>query len=509
MSAPLRRLLEGDVVWHWEVQQQNSFEHLKKLVSKAPVLKFYDVNKEVTLSVDASSEELRAVIMQEGQPVAFGSRSLTDTQKRYPQIEKELLAIVYGCEKFKQYLYGKQVQVESDHEPLESLFKKGLHKAPPTLQRMLMRLRAFDLHVAYKPGKDLHIADTLSRTYLQEQTEQLLEVELEVSLLSAHLQISEEKLSQFKTATAEDGELQLVMKVVQSGWPVQVTRVPAEIKKYWTFREELSCSEGLVFKNSILVVPQRLRAEMLQKIHESHLSVVKCKESARDALFWQGMSTQIEDIVLKCAICNTFKKSNVKEPLLCHNIPDRSWAKLGVDLFHFDQSEYLLCVDYYSKYPEIAKLPQTTSKHVIIALKSMVARHGIPDEVMSDNGPQFSSEEFRQFAEEWEFKHMTSSPGFPQSNGQSKRAIQTIKNLLKKAQESRGDPYLALLDYRNAPLDGVKLSPALLLMGRRLKTKLPATAQLLKPQLYNSVHKQPKKRQLTQKHYFDPGARVL
>ena len=173
------------------------------------------------------------------------------------------------------------------------------------------------------------------------------------------------------------------------------------------------------------------------------------RESQRCTV-WPGMSKQVEDFVLKCAVCNTFKKSNVKEPLLCHDIPDRSWAKLGVDHFDFDQSQYLLCVDYCSKYPEIAKLPQMTSKHVIIALKSIFARHGIPDEVMSDNGPQFTSEEFRQFAEEWEFKHTTSSPGFPQSNGQSERAIQTIKNLLKKAQESRGDPYLALLEYRNS-----------------------------------------------------------
>lgn len=152
----------------------------------------------------------------------------------------------------------------------------------------------------------------------------------------------------------------------------------------------------------------------------------------------------------------------------------QTWAKLGVDLFHFDQSEYLLCVDYYSKYLEIANVPQTTSKHVVIALKSMVARCGIPDEVMSGNGTQFASEELRRFAEQWEFKHMISSPGFTQPNDQNQQVIQTMKILLKKAQER--DLYLALLEYRNAPLDGVKLSPAQLLMGKRLKTKLPATA---------------------------------
>lgn len=139
----------------------------------------------------------------------------------------------------------------------------------------------------------------------------------------------------------------------------------------------------------------------------------------------------------------------------------------------------------------------------------MFARHGIPDEVVSDNGPQFGSAEFRTFTQRWEFLHSTSSPGYPQSNGQSERAIQTVKSLLKKAQESQSDPYIALLEYRNSPLDGVKLSPAQLLLGRRLRTRLPTSAQLLKPQLFDNVHHTIKERQLKQKQYFDRGAKRL
>lgn len=140
VSAPLRKLLGGETAWHWDTEQKKSFEKLKMLVSKAPVLKYFDVGKDVTLSVDASSEGLGAVLIQEGQPVAYGSRALTDCQRRYAQIEKELLAIVYGCEMFKQYVYGKTVHVETDHKPLETVFKKSLQKVPPRLQRMLMSL---------------------------------------------------------------------------------------------------------------------------------------------------------------------------------------------------------------------------------------------------------------------------------------------------------------------------------------------------------------------------------
>ena len=123
VSAPLRKLLENDTAWHWEEEQKQSYEQLKKLVTNAPTLKFYDVKAPVTLSVDASSEGIGAVILQDGRPVAYGSRALTDCQCRYAQIEKELLAIVYGCEKFHQYLYGRDIKVESDHKPLESIFK--------------------------------------------------------------------------------------------------------------------------------------------------------------------------------------------------------------------------------------------------------------------------------------------------------------------------------------------------------------------------------------------------
>lgn len=509
-SAPLRTLLDSKVAWHWESEQQKSFEKLKQLVSSAPVLKYYDVHKEVTLSVDASSEGLGAVLLQDGQPVAYGSRSLTDCEKRYAQIEKELLAIVYGCEKFNQYVYGKTVQVETDHKPLETVFKKALQKAPLRLQRMLMRLQPYDLRVNYKPGKELHIADALSRAYLKGQPKKTNhDDELQVHPISARLPITEEKLQIFRTATAADEDLQRVVRMIQSGWPNEIRQVPENMKKYWTYKEELTCEDGLLFKNTRIVVPQCLRAEMLQRIHESHLGVVKCKDRARDVMFWPNMAKEIEELVLKCSTCNTFRRNNTKEPLISHDIPERAWAKVGVDLFHYEQGEYILCVDYYSKFPEIAKLTHTTTKHVVTALKSMFARHGIPDEVVSDNGPQFSSAEFGQFSDSWEFTHTTSSPGFPQSNGQSERAIQTIKNMLKKAQESQSDPYIALLEYRNAPLDGVKLSPAQLLMGRRLKTRLPTSAQLLKPQLYNNVQERIKNRQVTQKAYHDRGAKQL
>lgn len=190
---------------------------MKKLVTDAPMLKFYDVKKPVKLSVDASSEGIGAVILQGGRPVVYGSRALTDGQWRYAQIEMEFLTIVYGCGNFHQYVYGREIQVESDHKLPESIFKNPVFQAPMQLPRMLLRLQSYTLKVTYKPGKELHIADALSDGYLQEQKEDLLGEELEVSWVTPQLPISEEKLNMFRKATADNPEMQMLRDITING----------------------------------------------------------------------------------------------------------------------------------------------------------------------------------------------------------------------------------------------------------------------------------------------------
>ncbi|KAI3356983.1 hypothetical protein L3Q82_003624 [Scortum barcoo] len=188
----------------------------------------------------------------------------------------------------------------------------------------------------------------------------------------------------FKKATTDDPEMQMLRDITINGWPKEREDVPKEMQKYWTFKKEISYVSGLMFKNAKLIVPNQMRQEMLNRIHESHLDIVKCKERARDILYWPGMSTQIEDAVSQCAVCNE-NNSNPRESMLPHTLPGRPWENIDTDLFHYDGAEYLLCVDYYSKYPEITKLSDTTSRGVITALKSTLTRHGIPDIVISDN----------------------------------------------------------------------------------------------------------------------------
>ena len=168
VSEPLRKLTEKNVMFMWESQQEKAFQAIKNMITTAPVLKYYDVASETTIQCDASESGLGATLLQNGQPVAFASRSLSTAECNYAQIEKECLAIVFAGSRFNQHLHGRELTtVESDHKPLVPIFQKSLHSAPKRLQRMLLRLQKYNLHVKYLPGSQMYIADMLSRAYLQ------------------------------------------------------------------------------------------------------------------------------------------------------------------------------------------------------------------------------------------------------------------------------------------------------------------------------------------------------
>ena len=150
-------------------------------------------------------------------------------------------------------------------------------------------------------------------------------------------------------------------------------------------------------------------------------------------MWWPGISKQVERVVNDCPKCIEYRVQKA-EPLISTPLPSLPWQKVGTDLFESDKATYLLIVDYFSRWIEISKLTGLSARTVINHTKLVFARHGIPDTVISDNGPQFSSEAYAQFAAEYEFKHDTSSPNFPQGNGEAERGVKTIKSLLKKNQ---------------------------------------------------------------------------
>lgn len=267
--AVLRGLLKKSSEWMWDTEHADAVRLLKRKLSSAPVLALYSHSLPITLSVDASASALGAVLLQEGRPVEFASLTLTETQCRYAQIEKELLAIVFSCERFHQYIYGRtDVTVQSDHKPLESIFKKSLGSVPTRLQRMMLRIQSYDIKVVYTPGKYMYIADTLSRAALPDLMHERLnaEVEAQACFMIQQVPFSDEKLDLVRDHTAKDKEAQLLVKLIMEGWPRCKYDVEENFRVYWSYRECLQYVDGIVFKENAVFIPQPLRNEMLMRI---------------------------------------------------------------------------------------------------------------------------------------------------------------------------------------------------------------------------------------------------
>ncbi|XP_042345404.1 uncharacterized protein K02A2.6-like [Plectropomus leopardus] len=484
---PLNDLLKSDAAWIWDAAQIEAFNKVKQLISTAPTLAFYDVNKPTIVSADASSYGLGGVLLQrhvEGlKPVAFCSRTLTDAERRYAHIEKDCLAVVWACDRFSTYLYGlDSFTVHTDHKPLAPLINnKDLDTVPPRCQRLLMRLMRYNPAAEYMPGKTLTVADTLSRQPLPAIQSEISELTCDVSVFedAAHTAwpVSPSKLEQIKQETSTDYDLQVVSRLVTQGWPKHVRSVPVQAKAYHQWGNSLSTSKGLVLYGDRIVVPHSMRGDILHCLHDGHQGITKCRERARTSVWWPGLESEIQELVTKCPECMQTRPTQRKEPLMTTPLPQRPWQKIGADICEYAKKNYLIVIDYFSRYLEIAHLPDMTSGTTCARLKNIFARWGCPDELHTDNGRQFSSKEFQSFSVAYDFKHITSSPHYPQSNGEAERAVQTAKRILQQA-----DPFLALMSYRATPLQATGASPAQLMLGRQIKTTVPTIDKVLCPQ---------------------------
>ncbi|XP_053403234.1 uncharacterized protein K02A2.6-like [Mercenaria mercenaria] len=479
VTSPMRALLKKDVEFLWDVPQTQSFDKMKDIITHSPVLAYFDPKQPVILECDSSLYGCGAALFQNGRPVAFASKTLTETESRYANIEREMNAIVFSCSRFHQYIYGRKVTVHSDNKPLCAIMQKHLCACPPRLQRMRLALSKYDLDVQFVPGKEIPTSDLLSRQPLK-LTFENNDLDIHVHTVLKGLHISDRRLESLRLDTKNDVNMQLLKQTIIDGWPISRADCKAEIVEFFNHRDELSVADDLIFRGQTIVIPATARKHLIEAVHQGHFGVEKTTLRARELMFWPGMAKQISDYVSQCSVCQKHRYSNAKEPLEQHEIPDRPWQNIAADLFTLDDKDYLITTDYYSRFFEIDLLTNKQSLTVIRKLKVHMARYGICQKLVTDNGPEWSSKLFADFANDWGFTHVTSSPLHPISNGLIEKTVSIAKRLLRKAKESNRDPYLAILEYRNTPLE-CGFSPNQLLMGRRTKSILPITNAQLQP----------------------------
>ena len=272
----------------------------------------------------------------------------------------------------------------------------------------------YNFSINHVPGKFLYTADALSRAPIDQDpsaSEELQsEVECYVNVVTVSLPASDHRLEEIRIELKRDDTLKVVMQYTQHGWPDDKRKLYGPIAKLWGERENLSVHDDLLLRGRQLIIPPCLRKDILRHLHDGHQGITRTRENTASSVWWPGISRDIERMVRECPMCEKYRKERI-EPMRGTEFPDHPWSRVGADFFQHEGKVYLLVVDYYSRDVEIS----TVSKHVntidtILKMKRVFSRHGIPDIVFSDNGPQFDSSEFHDFAADWGFQHITSSP---------------------------------------------------------------------------------------------------
>ena len=474
LAEPIRELCKDKVPFNWGPEHQDAFKQIKCEIVRAPILAYYNPRKETVLQTDASVKGLGACLLQDQKPVYFTSKALTETQHGYVAIEIESLVVAWAMEKFHHFLYASHFILETDQKPLEAILSKSLNQATPRLQRILIRTFPYTFTVRYIPGTTNQLADCLS--HLGDQRDAIKLLKLHVNQITKQLPVRCDSLQQLRVATQADDKLSILKHTIMQGWPRTIKQVPPELQPYWTFREELTIEDGLILKGTRIVILTKQCQAILKQIHEGHLGLNKCKLRAKETVYWPGLNTELEDLVLNCQLCLKYSTAKCKlEPSLAlgQEVPLYPWTKLATDIFHFEGASYLLIVDYTSCYPVVCNLTSMTGQHIASQFKLIYSEYGWPETIVSDNGPCYISEIFINLMIEYNVNHITSSPHYLQSNGLAEKYVQIVKNLLYKAKEEGKDPYKCLMVYHNTPLSSNLQSPMQILASRSARSNLP------------------------------------
>ena len=397
-TAILRNLLKQDSIFLWDSQYDEAFNNLKQAMSKAVELKYYNPAEATTVEVDGSLKGLGAALIQNGRAVAFASKALTKTETNYSNIVRKCLAVVHGIHRFHTYLYGSTFTVISDHKPLQSIFSKPLHAAPPRLHRMLLKVQGYNFDVHYRPGHTMTLADTLPRLPNTQNTAQL---NLPCHVDNIHIDLMNFSQDKIKANTASDPTLRILSQASFEGWPDEIKSVDTRVREYWHYRDELALQDGIIFKGRRVVIPRNIQEDILAQLHYGHQGIEKTRLLAKEHVFWPRINKDIKAACTLCQPCQQFQQQQPKEPIICQKKPPAPWIKLGTDLFEIEGWHFLIIADYFSRYPIVQPLTNTNAETVIQKTKETFNLFGVPCKIVSDNGPQFQTQ-YNNFCKSWD-----------------------------------------------------------------------------------------------------------
>lgn len=516
LCQPFRPLLKQDSEWAWSESCQQAFDNIKRKIASPPTLRHFDVMADETLvSCDASATALGACLSQKvggvERPVAFASRVLSSAERNYSASEREALACLWACEKWHFYLYGRRFTLVTDHQALRTLLTAGgTGHRPLRLHRWCDRLYQYTFDILYRPGRENHVADCLSRSYDDTESEHSANVAAVAAAGVSDVTSSDANthdgliatifgsvgtdvitLQSVGRATASDDQLSRVREYIINGWPTKKSAVPNDLHTYYAVRDELSTAmDGqCIVRGSRTVVPSALRDTVLELAHEGHPGIVRMKSRCRQAVWWPGIDKAIENFVRECTACIVSGKSvrPVPGPLLPVPLPSGPWRKLALDfageftIAPAHQRYLLVAMDYYSKWPEVALCGSPTSAAAITFLTGLFDRFGLVEELVTDNGVQFTSSEFSEFLQSLGIRHSRTALYSPEAGAEAERLNRVLKEGIKAAL-AEGKSFQTgvrqtLAVYRTTAHAMTGVSPASLMLAFPVRTPLSVLSQ--------------------------------
>lgn len=485
ITQPLRNLTKKNAEFIWDCSCDKALKKLKSHLAERCRLNYFAINLPTELIVDASPVGVCAILTQcapDGRHIiSFASRALSDTEKRYSQTEKELLAIVWGCEHYYLYLYGAPTfTIITDHLPLVGILENHTRRQTIRIERLCLRMLPFKFRMEHRPGKG-NPADYLSRRPMTNGISECSWVDHElqnicinaITSYSAHAKPV--NIKDIVEATKCDITLQKVIQMIEDGkWSNN-----PETRQFNHVKQELAVHEGVLLRSDQVVIPQKLQKSVIQIAHASHQGIVKTKAFLRQTVWFPGLDKLVEEAVGSCLPCQALTPGTQHPPLQMTTLPNKPWAEIAVDFYGpLQTGEYLLVViDEYSRYPEVEIVHSTSAQCVIKHLDAIFARQGCPEVMKSDNGSPFQSLDLKKWLEMMGIKHRRITPLWPKANSEAERFMRTLGKALKAAVIASGswkqDLFRFLRHYRATPHSTTAKSPAEMLNGRKLKTELP------------------------------------
>jgi hypothetical protein len=516
LCAPFRDLMKERTPWRWEESHAEAFTAIKTKMREVLPLMSIRNGEPMILGTDASSYGLGACLTQKDEqgderPIFFASRLMTDAELKWAQVDKELLAIVWGFERLDNYVYGRKITVRSDHKPLLGLVKKPLAHLSTRQQRLMARLMRYQFEIEFCPGKDLIVPDFLSRAVTNEDKAcrcQFLGTDMEVeetfvSMVKA-VQISEELEKVVRESSKTDDAYGQAIRAYMNAWP---EAMKSDCGEYWSNREDLVAEEDLLFFQGRLVVPRAARPRILASLHRGHVGCKAAMKRADKTVWWPGWTVSIKEYRNACGQCQVMRPAQQKEPMLSFKVPPAPGLVWHSDYLTWRNHEYVFFTDGFSGWTELYTAPTRCPGALIRITRLQIMRQGIPRKIHADQGTAYHSREFQEFCDRHGIQLVLSSPKHEQGNAVAEATVKKIKHLFKGAQDEDELMY-ATVAMNQTPLTSGRLSPAEIHFGRNLRDELHDVVKQVEVN-WAEVQSWKKEAQLKSKCWYDKGAREL